>query len=433
MWSLQEAKNQANTKANFYKDIEHNYRVVLWEGSTYSVMAGLTGSFLGVLALKMGASPFQLSLLTALPNLINVLFMVPIAGFIESRTKKLNYCVSGIFGHRIGYFFLGLAAFLGLSPNYILIVLTAMTIPAVLAGLSYTDIVAVSFPPRERGKVFGAKNALVGLLTFVSTMAAGYLLDKISYPYNYFFVFSAASFFGLINTYTMSRFKEPEQEMVITQKEREPYFLRLKKIFAHETLGSQFKRFLVTVFLVHVGFNIPAAIWTIFYVDEMHMTQFQIGNLTAIVNACMVLFSFFWARKIQKSGDKIAFAISLFGICGVALWASFARSVLSLYTLQVLGGFSMSAYNIAYFNILIASSDEQYRPTAVATFHVLLGITGVLFPSIGVWLFQFLTARQVFFLSALIRLSAALVALSGISEIDALLKKKGNSSTPRSM
>ncbi len=415
------------TKSNLYKDLEHNYRVVLWEGSTYSVMAGLTAPFLGVLALKMGATPFHLSLITALPNLINVLFMVPLAGYLERQNRKLGYCVKGIFGNRIGYFFLGLLAFLGLSPNLFLLVLAVMTIPGVLAGLSYTDLVAVSFPARERGKVFGNKNALVGLLTFSATMAAGYLLDSVSYPNNYFFVFSVATFFGLINTYTMSRFKEPYQEKSISREVREPYWQRLKKILAHEELGQEYKRFLTTIALVYIGFHIPAALWTIFYVEEMQMSQFQIGNLTAINNAIIVLFSFYWGKKIQRSGDKAVFAVSLFGVSLVALWAALAQSVLSLYLLQILGGFSMAAFNITFFNILIASSEEKYRPTAVATFHALIGITGVIFPAIGVWLFRFLTARQVFLLSSSIRLIAALVALSSCSkeEMANLFRRKG--------
>mgnify|MGYP002406511965 CR=1 FL=1 len=397
------------------KDMVNNYKVVLWEGSTYSLMAGMTAPFLGVMALQMGASAFQLSMVTALPNLINVMFMVPLASFLERRNQKLNYCVGGILGNRVGYFFLGLTAFLGLSPYWFLFILALMTIPGVLAGLSYTDIVAVSFPARERGKVFGAKNALVGLLTFVATMIAGRLLDNIVYPYNYLIVFSLASIFGLINMYTMSRFREPIQEQVIEKSDQEPYLTRLKKIFANPELGPQFKRFLTSVVLVHMGFNIPAALWTIFYVEEMHMTQSQIGNLSAINNAIIVFFSFYWGKKIQRSGDKSVFTISLIGISLVTAWAALSKSVLSLYLLQTLGGFSMAAYNITYFNILLGSSEKKYRPTAVATFHVLLGLTGVICPSIGVWLFKFLTARQVFWLSSFIRLAAAIVAFKSIS------------------
>lgn len=408
------------------KDMENNYRVVLWEGSTYSLMAGMTAPFLGVMALQMGASAFQLSMVTALPNLINVMFMVPLASFLERRNQKLGYCVGGILGNRVGYLFLGLTAFLGLSPYWFLLILALMTIPGVLAGLSYTDIVAVSFPARERGKVFGAKNALVGLLTFVATMIAGRLLDNIAYPYNYLIVFSLASTFGLINAYTMSRFREPiHQEQVIEKSDQEPYLTRLRKIFANPELGPQFKRFLASVVLVHMGFNIPAALWTIFYVEEMHMTQSQIGNLSAINNAIIVFFSFYWGKKIQRSGDKSVFTISLIGISLVAAWAALSKSVLSLYLLQMLGGFSMAAYNITYFNILLSSSEKKYRPTAVATFHVLLGLTGVICPSIGVWLFNFLTARQVFWLSAFIRLTAAIVAFKSISlsEVLSVFKK----------
>lgn len=422
---MQQQIEHVDTQEYVAKNAKHNYRVVLWEGSTYSLMAGLAAPFLGVLALQMGATPFHLSLVTALPNLMHVIFMVPIASFLERQNQKLKLCVGGIVGNRMGYFFLGLVAFLGLSPNWFLLILALMTIPAVLASLSYTDIVASSFPPRDRGKVFGTKNALVGLLTFISTMTAGRLLDVMSYPNNFFFVFSLASVFGLLNAYTMSRFREPYQEPKEAKEFQEPYFERLKQIFANPELGFQFKQFLTIVVLVNMGFHIPAALWTIFYVEEMHMLPSQIGNLSAINNAIIVIFSFYWSKKIQRNGDKAAFAVSLVGISFVTVWAALAQSVLSLYLLQILGGFSMAAYNITYFNILISSSEEKYRPTAVATFHVLLGISGVICPAIGVLLFRFLTARQVFWVSSAIRFLAAILAInsSGLKSIGDLFNR----------
>ncbi|MDD4263362.1 MAG: MFS transporter [Firmicutes bacterium] len=409
---------EVQTETTIIKNLRHNYKVAVLEGATYSLMFGLTGSFLGVLALKMGASPFQLSLMTALPNLVNVLFMVPVASYLENRNNKMPYLIGGVFFNRIGYLFLGLAAFLGFSPNVFLLVLAMMTFPSVIAGLSYTDVVASCFPPRERGRVFGAKNAVVGLLTFVCTMIAGFFLDLIAYPYNYLIVFGIASFFGVLNTYTMSRLRVPENVKAVRKEDKESYITKLKNIFAHPTLGNEFKKFLVTIVLVHIGFNVPSALWTIFYVEQMNMTQFQIGNLTAISNAIIVMSSFFWGTRVQKSGDKAVYGVSIIGIAMVAVWATLARSVFSLYLLQVLNGFSMAAYNLAYFNILISSSDEKYRPTATATFHALIGITGVIFPTIGVWLYSFMTIRQIFLLSALIRFLALFVALKGITKGD---------------
>ncbi|MFA6693922.1 MAG: MFS transporter, partial [Bacillota bacterium] len=137
-----------------------------------------------------------------------------------------------------------------------------------------------------------------------------------------------------------------------------------------------------------------------------------------ISNAIIVMSSFFWGTRVQKSGDKAVYGVSIIGIAMVAVWATLARSVFSLYLLQVLNGFSMAAYNLAYFNILISSSDEKYRPTATATFHALIGITGVIFPTIGVWLYSFMTIRQIFLLSALIRFLALFVALKGITKGD---------------
>lgn len=88
---------EVQTETTIIKNLRHNYKVAVLEGATYSLMFGLTGSFLGVLALKMGASPFQLSLMTALPNLVNVLFMVPVASYLENRNNKMPYLIGGVF------------------------------------------------------------------------------------------------------------------------------------------------------------------------------------------------------------------------------------------------------------------------------------------------------------------------------------------------
>jgi len=132
------------------------------EGMAYNVMTGLTGSFMAVFAIKLGATDQMLGLLASGPALIGLLSQIPSAIITERTDKKLQPILAWGFLHRINYLFYAIIPFLPLQPVYkawlFIILVTWMNFPAVVVNTMWTHLMGEIFPISSRGRVFGDRN-----------------------------------------------------------------------------------------------------------------------------------------------------------------------------------------------------------------------------------------------------------------------------------
>lgn len=376
----------------------------IWDGFWYSVMVGLTQSFMGVYALALGASDTMLGWLTSLPALISLLSHIPAAVITERQPKRLRVSVPFGLVFRSSYLLYGLIPFLPIRPVLkawtFIVLLSVMNFPGTVSGSAWTAMMGDVFPSTIRGRVFGDRNMILGIATMTCTALAGPFLDRLPYPLNYTILFATSFVALMLSTWYQTKMIEAPKE--ITAESRKPGGGDgVRRALA----DPGFRFFVLAMFIVHVGFNISASMWTILHVRVLGLSKTFIGSLSVVGQLTAVLTSRWWGRFADRHGNRLALFVSIAVFAPQPWLHNFVRSGAPLIPLSILGGFANAGFGMVLFNALLDTSpDESIRPSYVAVFHTSMGVTGFAAPLIGVALYQSASMGLVFTLATVLRL-----------------------------
>ncbi len=122
-------------------------------------------AFIAVYAARLGATGFQISLLSAGPAIINLIFSLPAGHWLEGRVlTQVSYQSAA--WHRLGY--LLLIPLPLLLPNttqvWIIVLITLiMSFPGTVLSIAFNAVLADLIPPEDRATVVRRRNALTSL------------------------------------------------------------------------------------------------------------------------------------------------------------------------------------------------------------------------------------------------------------------------------
>lgn len=389
----------------------HNILNSIWDGAWYAVMTGLTASFMGVYALSLGASDTMLGWLSSLPALVALLSQIPAAVITERQPQRLKILVPFSLVFRSGYLLFAFIPFLPLTATvraWLFVALVSLiNFPGTVANVSWSAMMGDIFPTHLRGRIFSDRNMLLGIVTMLCTLSAGPLLDSIPYPYNFMTLFTVSFSALMVSTWFLLKIKEHPPAVTTT----EPVVSRWSGI--RQTLRDKnFLFFAIALFVVHLGFNISAAMWTILHVKVLLLTKTYIGIITVISQLVSVLTYRWWGRFSDKYGPKLALFLSI-GLFMPQPWLhNFIVRPWPLIPLSILNGFAGAGFGMVLFNVLLdISPDENARPSYIAVFNTLMGFTGFVTPLVGVALYQSTNMATVFTLATLLRLGGMILMM----------------------
>lgn len=165
-----------------------------------------------------------------------------------------------------------------------IIAFAAMNFPATMCGIAWTSMMGEMFSSSMRGRIFGERNMLCTLVSLGATAAAGPLLDRIAWPWNYMVIF-LLSFAALLGSlYYLSCL----QEKPVHSDSSGQNTPGMSGFWA-ATLDRRFLRFLEAVFAIHVGLHLPASLWTILLVRIMGLSNAWLAAFSTVSGLCSVL------------------------------------------------------------------------------------------------------------------------------------------------
>jgi ABC-type phosphate/phosphonate transport system permease subunit len=137
-------------------------------------------TFQAVYAARLGATGFQIGLLTAGPAIINLIFTLPSGMWMEGKSLIKISFVSSI-AQRLGFVFLiALPTFFS-SPDAqiwgLIWVTLVMAIGGTVLSISFNSLFAEVLPPERRAYAVGRRNALLALSLTISSLVSGQILN----------------------------------------------------------------------------------------------------------------------------------------------------------------------------------------------------------------------------------------------------------------
>ncbi len=188
---------------------KRNFRYVQIDAIGVSI-ANVAAPFLPVFLTRLGASNFQVGLLTSMPGITGLILAIIVGRFLQTRSQIVPwYSLSRLLV--ISCFALtGLLTFF-LSKEYAIIATLAIwafaTLPQTALAVAFSVVMNAVAGPEGRYALLSRRWAIFGLTTVVMTFFVTRTIDLLEFPYNYELMFLGLSVGGLISFYFSRKIK----------------------------------------------------------------------------------------------------------------------------------------------------------------------------------------------------------------------------------
>ncbi|MCR4402604.1 MAG: MFS transporter [Firmicutes bacterium] len=400
--------------------VRHNFIYTTLEGMATNMAFGLVNPFLGVYALALGASSFLVALLTSAPALANAIVFLPAASLVERCRARLPVVLVWAGLHRLLYVPLAFIPLLpappGVKAGALVAVVTLMSLPGAIAGVAWTAMMGDMFPENRRGEVFGLRNMYVGVTGVLGTLAAGYLLDMVTFPANYMILFLAAACFAAIGIGFMSRMREVVPPEKGAAGKGLGIVSRVKDLLCDEEYGQKFKFFSLSCFMLWFGFGFTAAMWPIYHVEVLSLSNATIGAFATLAGIATVVSSVYWGKVVSRHGNRVVLLICMTGLAVFPATYMLSRSVSYLYLMQAISGFCLGGLNLTVFNLALAYAKPGRSASAVAAFNMMINVASFVAPFLGDLFYRTFDVHSTFYAGTCVRL-VSLLFLSRIMDL----------------
>ncbi len=178
-------------------------------------LASAAAPFLPVYLTRLGASTFEVGLLTSMPALTGLLLSIPLGQYLQRQKNIvpafskarllviLSYAMTGL----LSFFLTQHGAVIGILGVWAL-----ATIPQTLLAISFTVVMSKVAGPVGRYELMTRRWSILGLTTTITVLILGQVLDRVAFPINYQSMFLLLSLGGLISYYFSSHIRLSDSE-----------------------------------------------------------------------------------------------------------------------------------------------------------------------------------------------------------------------------
>lgn len=370
-------------------------------------LSAAAAPFLPVFLTRLGATNFQVGLLTSMPAVTGLLFSLSAGHFLQTRRNIVPWFSAARLLVISAYALTGLIPFVvprDLVVQAVLLIWALATIPQTIVNIAFSVVMNAVAGPRGRYDLMSRRWSILGVTTAVSVAIVGQILDRISFPVNYQIAFVAVSCGGLMSYYYSSHIVLPDSEQR-PDTARVPRQNGLRGLFDLVRGQTEFISFTRNRFVYTLGVVLTAPLFPLYYVRLLHAPDSWIGFFGTAQTAATLLGYSLWARLSRSRGSRFALlcttlAMSLYP----ALVAGTRR--LEVITLWAgLAGVFQAGVDLVFFDELMRTVPPQHSATFVAYAASLQYLASVVGPFLGTWMADHTTLPLALSVAALIRLT----------------------------
>ena len=376
----------------FKSNFKHLYGDIGWFG----LLNGSTIAFLAVYASRLGADPVQVGMLNAVPAIIALIVALPAGQWLERRPIGKAVFISSVF-NRFFYLFLVFLP-LGLSPQSqvwaIILITFLMGVPGTALLVGFNALFAEAVPSEYRGHVAGIRNALISVVSVVTTLICGQILIRIPFPYCYQIVFgigflgAAMSSFHLGLIRPVPHPREPERGLknqpVAPQAalpESPPGSLnasRVGELARRLGLGpidiiqGPYGRIVLLLFAFHLAQYLGIPVFPLYTVRYLGLSDQTISIGTGIFNGLVFVGSMQLARLTSRLGNKKVTGLGVVFLSLYPALMSLFRTEAGYLIASAAGGLAWSMVGGAIYNYLLEKVPGARRPAYLAWYNLAL-------------------------------------------------------------
>jgi MFS family permease len=360
------------------KKLDNALKDSIKEGSAYSAMEGITGTYATPFALALGANNAEVGLLNSIPNLFSTLLQPFIGKYIE-RIGRKNVCESIVFLQRLVWipiifipiFFLNEGIFL------FILLITLSNILLSFASTAWSSWMGSLVPEKIRGSYFGKRNTIQSIFSFSTALMTGWILGLTNSILGFSFVFFLAFIFGLVSYFYLTKIPDVNYKRTINGK------LNVLKSITDLKRYRNFKPFKRHMSLLSFAVNLSSPFFTVYMLSVMNIGYEWYGIVIASEILAKILMQRYWGILSDKFGDR-----SVMGLCNILVVFYpfiflFVRNSFHLILVAVFSGIAWSGFDLTAFNYLLDVTPPEKRPSYISEYKIATGMALFLGPFIG--------------------------------------------------
>ena len=360
-----------------------NFMHMYFEIGWFGVLSGSTVNFLNVYATRLGATAFQIGLISAVPAVVSLLFAIPAGRWLEAHAMGRAVFWTSVF-YRIGFLcFIPLPWLLGAQGQiWALVVLNLMMgIPLVALSVGFSTLFAESVPTEWRAYVAGMRNIVLSVMFMITSLVSGYLLNHIAFPHNYQVIFLIGFIGAAMSSYHLYFIKpiQAEQasatvtlsELTAQKKPENPRATWLTAIRS-DVWSTPYRSTLLVMMAFHITQYLALPVFPLFFVRYLNLTDQNLGIGTALFYLAVLLSSTQLNRLVRHIGHKNVTGWGLIGLAFYPALLAISSQVWHYYGISILGGLAWSLVGGAYANYVLENCPEDDRPAHLAWYNIIL-------------------------------------------------------------
>jgi hypothetical protein len=353
-----------------------------------SVAMGIINSvspFLPVFIVRLGGSPFEVSLLTAIPAVSGFLLAIPVGQFLQGKRRIVPWYSGSRMVAHLSYAVAAVVVLI--APAHLIVpALLALwaiaAIPSTLGMVSFPIVMDGAAGPRGRYEMMGRRWAIMGLTTAITVALIGQILDRLPFPANYQIIFVGFSIAGLVSYRFSRQFRVPEH----TPQPREASggrLGRLREMVRRVRSQPAFLRYSARQLVYVVGTRFAVPLIPLYYVREVGASDAWIGIIATGQSLALLLGYQLWRRVSVARGGALVLLVTLFVNALYPAALSFVDELVVVAGLTAIAAVFSAGVDLALFDELMKRIPRPYGVTFTSIDTTLVNAASIAAPLLG--------------------------------------------------
>ncbi len=391
---------------------KRNFRNVQIDGVGVSI-SSVAAPFLPVFLTRLGATNFQVGLLTSMPGVTGLILALVVGRFLQTRRNIVSWYSLSRLMVILCYALTGILTLL-IAEKYVIISTLAIwafaTIPQTALAVAFSVVMNAVAGPEGRYALLSRRWAIFGVTGVVGTFIVTRLIDLLSFPVNYAIMFLVLSLGGFLSFYFSRQIQLPDQVPPPLSDSRSPVE-NIRSYLALMRANPAFVSFSTKRFVYFSAIVLTLPIMPLYLVREVHATDAQIGTVSMAMNLVMLAGYYLWPRVSRRRGGRFVLLATTFGMMLYpALSAATSRVELIILYAGIAGLFQ-AGLDLVFFDELMKTVPPEYGATFVSLAQSMQYLAMILAPLLGTWMADTIGLGGALWLSAGLRLLGFLLFL----------------------
>jgi MFS family permease len=298
---------------------------------TFAFFAGLAATFFPVVARKLGASSFQMALITSAP-FMGALFTLYWARVSDNAVSQMGFYVKvKLLARGIILLF-----FLAINPWIFILLVFLNSLLEQAGSPAYLGIMKKIYSDDYRGRAMGYVRMEMAIVAVFACYLGGFLLDHFSYRY----IFPLGATFGILSIIYFGRIKVQKNNAKQKRKKQGILPKEILEVFKKDRPFALFQ----TIFFIQGFANLMVMpLFPIFLVDYLGISNTSMGKLVSLSSIFLIFSYLFWGHHIDKRGPCRSLTLNFFLRSFIPICYVFASTIWYIVPASIISGFTIGA------------------------------------------------------------------------------------------